>query len=113
MEVSGLRISWGDGRRQPAYSGKAVLHSHFPLQAPDLSEIIERVNIAQRAALRPVQRGDPRTRAVLRNVPRRIETNFGVIERFGIWAARREINRSPVFPAARTAFAPEVSAQHC
>ena len=55
-----------DGGSQPADGGQAVLHAHFALQSADLGEIVERIDVAEVAALRHGQAAT-RTRTVLRN----------------------------------------------
>src|ERR1700688_832511 len=66
-----------DGRRQPADSGQAVLHSHFALQTPDFGEIVENVNVPQIAALRHRQGCHPNPNR-LAEFRRRIETYLAV-----------------------------------
>ena len=73
----------GDGRRQPAHGCQAVLHADFALQSPDLGEIIERVDVAQRTALRPVQGGYSYSDRLAEG-SNRVEANFGVGLRLGI-----------------------------
>ena len=66
-----------DGGGQPAHGCQAILHADFPLQSPDLGEIIEGIDVAQRSALRHGE-GSHSHPNRFAEASRRVEANFGV-----------------------------------
>ena len=48
----------GDGRRQPPHCRQPVLHAYLALQAADLGQVVETVNLSQHAPVGHAQRGD-------------------------------------------------------
>ena len=78
--------------RQPAHGGEAVLHAHFPLQTPDLSQIVQRVDKSQHPAFRHCQAAT-RTRNVLRKLVGALRSESPrAAAAIPCWAAGPEIN---------------------
>ena len=93
---AGNRGQWiadfvGDGSRQAAHSCKPVLHAHFPLQAPNLGQVVEGIDVAQFAGAL-AQRGSHPHPESLAEAIGRIEAHFtvsaaAILQR---WAKDRE-----------------------
>ena len=66
-----------DGRRQPAHRRQAVLHADFALQAANLCQVVENVDVTQIAALRHVQGCNPH--------PQRLAESVGASKRTSPW----------------------------
>ncbi len=52
IEVKRIADLMRDSSRQSPHGRQPVLHAHFPLQAPDLGQVIQGVDIAKRLRAR-------------------------------------------------------------